>query len=350
MPPRPPQEVARQVLEIESQAISDLLPQLDGAFDHAVEMLRTCRGRVVCTGMGKSGLVLQKVAATLSSTGTPALFLHPAEAIHGDLGMLMSGDLVLAASYSGTTEELLRLVETLRRLGLPLIAITGNPASPLARNADVHLSAAIDKEACPLNLAPTASTTATLALGDALAMALIEARGFTAEDFARLHPGGQLGKQLLRVRELMHSGDDLPVVPPETPMRDAIYEMSRKKLGITAVAEGDRDAGATSAGLPHAGAQGAGLRLLGCISDGDLRRLLEHDDGLLRHTAGECMRTNPRTIDPDQLASAALKTMEDHRITSLFVCESAAAGGGAPAGERLLGIVHLHDLWRLELF
>jgi arabinose-5-phosphate isomerase len=317
---RSPREVARQVIEIEAAALRGLLAQLDESFDDAVATIKACTGRVVCTGMGKSGLVMKKVAATLASTGTPAFFLHPAEAIHGDLGMLMSGDLVLAASYSGTTEELIRLVETLRRLGLPLIAITGNPSSPLARNADVHLSAAIDKEACPLNLAPTASTTATLALGDALAMALIEARGFTAEDFARLHPGGQLGKQLLRVRELMHSGDDLPVVPPETPMRDAIYEMSRKKLGITAVAEDGR--------------------LLGCISDGDLRRLLEHDDGLLRHTAGECMRTNPRTIDPDQLASAALKTMEDHRITSLFVCE----------GEHLLGIVHLHDLWRLELF
>ena len=318
--PRSPREVARQVIEIEAAALRGLLDQLDGKFDDAVATIKACTGRVVCTGMGKSGLVMKKVAATLASTGTPAFFLHPAEAIHGDLGMLMSGDLVLAASYSGTTEELIRLVETLRRLGLPLIAITGNPSSPLARNADVHLSAAIDKEACPLNLAPTASTTATLALGDALAMALIEARGFTAEDFARLHPGGQLGKQLLRVRELMHSGDDLPVVPPATPMRDAIYEMSRKKLGITAVAEKGR--------------------LLGCISDGDLRRLLEHDDGLLRHTAGECMRTNPRTIDPDQLASAALKTMEDHRITSLFVCE----------GEHLVGIVHLHDLWRLELF
>ena len=189
------------------------LTQLDASFDRAVEMMRACTGRVVCTGMGKSGLVLKKIAATLASTGTPSFFLHPAEAIHGDLGMLMSGDLVLAASYSGTTEELVRLVETLKRLGLPLIAMTGNPASPLARHADLHLSVAIDKEACPLNLAPTASTTATLALGDALAMALIEARGFTAQDFARLHPGGQLGKRS-RVRELMHSGEDLPTVGP----------------------------------------------------------------------------------------------------------------------------------------
>ncbi|HET9765646.1 MAG TPA: KpsF/GutQ family sugar-phosphate isomerase [Thermoanaerobaculia bacterium] len=322
MPARPPREVAREVLEIESQAIRDLLPQLDGAFDRAVEMMRTCRGRVVCTGMGKSGLVLQKVAATLSSTGTPALFLHPAEAIHGDLGMLVEGDVVLAASNSGTTEELLRLAETLKRLGIAMVAITGRPGSPLARLADVHLSVAIRQEACPLNLAPTASTTATLAIGDALAMAVMEARGFTDEDFARLHPGGQLGKRLLRVRELMHSGEQLPKVLAETSMRDAIYEMSKKGLGITAVVDGDD-------------------RLLGVISDGDLRRALEHDDGLLRRTAGECMRTSPKTISGDELAPAALKKMEDHRITSLLVCDDAG---------RLEGVVHVHDLWRLELF
>ena len=314
--------MAREVLEIESQAIRDLLPQLDEAFDRAVEMLRSCRGRVVCTGMGKSGLVLQKVAATLSSTGTPALFLHPAEAIHGDLGVLVEGDVVLAASNSGTTEELLRLAETLKRLGIALVAITGRPGSPLARLADVHLSVAIRQEACPLNLAPTASTTATLAIGDALAMAVMEARGFTDEDFARLHPGGQLGKRLLRVRELMHAGDGMPSVHADTPMRDAIYEMSKKGLGITAVVDGDR-------------------KLLGVISDGDLRRALEHDDGLLRRTAGECMRTAPKTISGEELAPAALKKMEDHRITALLVCDDAG---------RLEGIVHVHDLWRLELF
>jgi arabinose-5-phosphate isomerase len=322
MPPRPSREVARQVLEIESQAIRDLLPQLDGAFDRAVELLRDCRGRVVCTGMGKSGLVMQKVAATLSSTGTPALFLHPAEAIHGDLGMLVEGDLVLAASNSGTTAEILRLVETLERLGIPMIAITGRPGSPLARVADVHLSVAIRQEACPLNLAPTASTTATLALGDALAMAVMEARGFTDEDFARLHPGGQLGKRLLRVRELMHAGELVPKVGTTTPMREAIYEMSKKGLGITAVVE-------------------AGDRLVGVISDGDLRRLLEHDEGLLRRTAGECMKGSPKTISGDELAPAALKKMEDHRITALLVVDESG---------RLEGVVHVHDLWRLELF
>jgi arabinose-5-phosphate isomerase len=314
--------VARQVLEIESQAIRDLLPQLDAGFDRAVEMLRGCRGRVVCTGMGKSGLVLQKVAATLSSTGTPAIFLHPAEAIHGDVGMVVEGDVVLAASNSGTTEELLRLVETLRRLDIPLIAVTGKPASPLARLADVHLSVAIQQEACPLNLAPTASTTATLALGDALAMAVMESRGFTPEDFARLHPGGQLGKRLLRVRQLMHAGDRLPAVGTGTPMREAIYEMSRKGLGITAVLDAER-------------------RLLGVISDGDLRRLLERDASLLEKTAGECMKLQPRTIGGDELASAALQRMEEHRITALMVCDE---------GGRLEGVVHIHDLWRLELF
>ena len=313
--------MARQVLEIESQAIRDLLPQLDDGFDQAVEMLRECRGRVVCTGMGKSGLVMQKVAATLSSTGTPAMFLHPAEAIHGDLGTLVTGDVVLAASLSGTTEEIVRLVETLKRLGVPLIAITGKPGSTLARLADLHLSVAIRQEACPLNLAPTASTTATLALGDALAMAVMESRGFTPEDFALRHPGGQLGRRLLRVRQLMHSGDQVPKVATDTPMRDAIYEMSRKGLGVTAVVED-------------------GDRLVGVISDGDLRRLLERDEALLRRTAGESMRPQPKTIDGEELASAALKRMEDHRITSLFVCE----------GERLVGVVHVHDLWRLELF
>jgi arabinose-5-phosphate isomerase len=322
MPPRPPREVARQVLEIESQAISDLLPQLDGAFDEAVELLRNCRGRVVCTGMGKSGLVMQKVAATLSSTGTPALFLHPAEAIHGDLGVLVEGDLVLAASNSGTTEEIVRLVETLRRLGVPLVAITGRPGSPLSRLADLHLSVAIRQEACPLNLAPTASTTATLAIGDALAMAVMEARGFTPDDFAARHPGGQLGKRLLRVDQLMHTGEQVPKVRAETPMREAIYEMSRKGLGMTAVVD----------------EQGV---LLGIISDGDLRRLLERDEALLGKTAGDCMRRAPKTIAGDELAPAALKRMEDHRITALLVVDEA---------RRLEGVVHLHDLWRLEMF
>jgi arabinose-5-phosphate isomerase len=320
---RSPRDVAREVLETEAVAIRGLLPQLDERFDGAVALLQACTGRVVCTGMGKSGLILKKIAATLASTGTPAFFLHPAEAVHGDLGMIVPGDVVLAASYSGTTEELLRLVETLKRLGIPLVVMTASSTSPLARHADIHLPVAIDREACPLNLAPTASTTATLALGDALAMALLEARGFTREDFALLHPAGQLGKGLLKVEQLMHSGDALPKVTTATPMREAIYEMSKKGLGITAVVEGED-------------------RLVGCISDGDLRRLLQDDDGaILGHTAGERMTRQPRTIPSGELAAAALKIMEDKRITSLFVCDEAG---------RLEGIVHLHDLWGLELF
>jgi arabinose-5-phosphate isomerase len=327
---RSPREVAAEVLETEAAAIRGLLPQLDERFDRAVALLRACAGRVVCTGMGKSGLILKKVAATLSSTGTPALFLHPAEAVHGDLGMIVPGDVVLAASYSGATEELLRLVETLKRLGVPLVVMTANPGSPLARHADLHLPVAIDREACPLNLAPTASTTATLALGDALAMALLEARGFSREDFALLHPAGQLGKRLLKVEQLMHEGDSLPRVEAGASMREAIYEMSKKGLGITAVTD-------------VAGNSGEGGRLVGCISDGDLRRLLAADEEILKKTAGECMRQKPRTIAADELAPAALKIMEENRITSLFVC-------GGDDGDRLVGVVHLHDLWGLELF
>jgi len=316
--------IAQQVLEIEAAAIRALLAQLDEGFDRAVVLMRDCRGRIVCTGMGKSGHVMKKVAATLASTGTPALFLHPAEAIHGDLGMIVPGDVVLAASFSGTTDELLKMCGVLHRRNVSLVAITGNPASPLAVTADVHLSAAIDKEACPLNLAPTASTTATLALGDALAMALLEAKGFTPQDFADLHPGGQLGRRLQRVSTLMHRGDAVPKVTTQTPLNEAIYEMSRKGLGITAVVD-ETD------------------RLLGVISDGDLRRLLgaeEADHGsLLGRPAAACMKSSPKTIDPEAYAVDALRQMEDHRITSLFVCSDEG---------RLIGVLHIHDLWGLQ--
>ena len=316
--------IARQVLEIEAAAIRGLLPQLDDGFDRAVVLMRDCRGRIVCTGMGKSGHVMKKVGATLASTGTPALFLHPAEAIHGDLGMIVPGDVVLAASFSGTTDELLKMCAVLQRRHVSLVAITGNRSSPLALLADVHLSAAIDKEACPLNLAPTASTTATLALGDALAMALLEAKGFTPQDFADLHPGGQLGRRLQRVSAMMHRGEAVPKVGTETPLNEAIYEMSRKGLGITAVVD-ESD------------------RLLGVISDGDLRRLLgagEADQGnLLSRPARECMKSGPKTIDPEANAVDALRQMEDHRITALFVCADE---------DRLIGVVHIHDLWELQ--
>lgn len=322
---RSPREVARWVIEIEAMALRGIIDQLDERFDQAVDVLRDCTGRVICTGMGKSGLIMKKVAATMSSTGTPSLFLHPAEAVHGDLGMIAAGDVVLAASYSGTTEELMRLVEMVKRVGTPLIAITGKEGSPLALHADLHLPVAIDKEACPLNLAPTASTTVTLALGDALAMALLEARGFTHEDFAQLHPGGQLGKKLRKVSQLMHHGDGLPRVGDDATMRQAIAEMSSKSLGITAICDPEG-------------------RLVGCLTDGDLRRLLAgeaSDDDLQDDLVRDRMHTSPHTISPDVLASVALQQMEEKRITSLFVCDDE---------QRLLGVLHLHDLWRLELF
>ena len=319
---RAPREVARWVLELEAMAVNGLMDQLDEGFDRAVNIIRSCKGRLVCTGMGKSGLVLKKIAATLASTGTPSFFLHPAEAIHGDLGMITEDDVVLAASYSGTTEELMRLVEIVKRIDVPLIVMTGNAESPLAKNSDIHLRTEIDKEACPLNLAPTASTTATLALGDALAMALLESRGFTPEDFARFHPGGRLGKRLLKVSELMHQGDDLPKVTRDASMQEAILQMSGKGLGITAVVDEDG-------------------RLAGCISDGDLRRQLEDGEVPWDLPAEELMAAGPRTISGAELASAALMKMEEHRITSLFVVDDDG---------RLEGAVHIHDLWRLELF
>ena len=313
---------ARRVLEVEAAAIQGLVQHLDQAFVDSVERIATGRGRVVTMGVGKSGIIGKKISATLASTGTPSFFMHPTEAIHGDLGMLVQGDVVLAISNSGETEELIRILPSVKRIGAEIIAITGNPASTLARGADWHLSAAISKEACPLGLAPTASTTATLALGDALAMALIVRRGFREEDFAFLHPGGKLGKRFLRVADLMHRGDGIPAVRDATGMHDVFYEMSRKGFGITAVTDGSN-------------------RLLGVISDGDLRRLLERDDPALRRTAGDSMKVGPVTIDATELASVALQMMEERKITSLFVVD----------GERRLeGIIHIHDLWGLELF
>lgn len=313
---------ARRVLEVEAAAILGIIDHLDHAFVDAVETIATCSGRVVTMGVGKSGIICKKVSATLASTGTPSFFMHPTEAIHGDLGMLVKGDVVLAISNSGETEELVRLLASIKRVGAEIVAITGNPASTLARGADHHLSAAISKEACPLGLAPTASTTATLALGDALAMALLVRRGFKEEDFAFLHPGGKLGKRFLRVRDLMHQGDEVPLVRESTEMPDVIYEMSKKGFGIAAVVDDRRV-------------------LQGVISDGDLRRLLMEDDQLVRKTAGESMKRNPVTISANELASAALQVMEQRKITSLFSVDEE---------QRVDGIIHIHDLWGLELF
>ena len=313
---------AKRVLEVEAAAIISLIDHLDQTFVDVVELINASSGRVISMGLGKSGIICKKISATLASTGTPSFFLHPAEAIHGDLGMIVSGDVVLSVSNSGETEELVRLIPSIKRIGAEIVAITGNPSSSLAKGADYHLSAAIPKEACPLGLAPTASTTATLALGDALAMALLLRKGFKEEDFAFLHPGGKLGKRFLRVRDLMHTGEQIPRVGLATSMHDVIYEMSKKGFGIAVVVD-DAD------------------KIRGVISDGDLRRLLQRDEQILRKTAADCMKSDPATIDSNELASAALQVMEQRKITSLFV---------AAADRRVEGIIHLHDLWGLELF
>jgi arabinose-5-phosphate isomerase len=318
-----------EFVRIEAAALDELALRLDGpmlapftkAIDILLESAETA-AHIIVTGIGKSGIIARKIAATLRSTGTQAHFLHAAEAIHGDLGMLASGDVVLALSYSGETEELLRLLPTLERLKITLISISGCPNSTLAQASNIFLDTSVSTEACPLNLAPTTSTTVMLALGDALALELSRRRNWKAEDFADLHPGGRIGKRLARVRELMHSGDALPQVGPSTPMTQVIYEMSRKKLGMTTVLS-------------------AGNKLAGMISDGDLRRLLERDGShALDHTAGEIMNPKPLTIDGGTFASSALALMEERKITSLIVI--------APSGQ-VEGVVHLHDLWTLQL-
>src|SRR5580692_2514496 len=341
--------VGENVVRIEAEALRALADRLAGPmaadFDRALDLMFGCRGRIVVTGMGKSGLIARKIAATLSSTGSPALYLHPVDALHGDLGMIVRGDVVLALSASGETDEILQLLATIKRLQVPLIAMTCDAtpydafaekpaaddarptrASTLASSADVALDCSISREACSLGLAPTASTTTMLALGDALAVALSEKRGFKEEDFANLHPGGKLGKRLARVESLMHSGDAVPRVTAQTKMPDVIYEMSRKKLGVTAVVEHDPV---------------LGDRLLGVISDGDLRRLLEQrGKDTLDLTAADCMTRSPKTIGPQEFAATALARMEEMKITSLVVVD----GDG-----RLRGIVHLHDLWGTEM-
>ncbi len=327
--------VGENVVRIEAEALHALADRLAGPmlpdFERAVELLYGCAGRVVVTGMGKSGLIARKIAATLTSTGSPALFLHPAEALHGDLGMVVRGDVVLALSASGETDEILQLLATVKRLGVPLITMTcddlHSPSeeprslSTLVQAADIALDCSVAHEACSLGLAPTASTTTMLALGDALAVALSQRRGFKEEDFASLHPGGKLGKRFARVSTLMHAGDAVPSVSPSTHMTEVIYEMSRKGLGMTTVVEGEK--------------------LVGLISDGDLRRLLQqHGKKVFDLSAGECMTRSPRTVGPDVFAIAALDIMEQKKITSLPVVDAAG---------HLLGVLHLHDLWGTEM-
>lgn len=309
-------DAARRVLQIEADSVREQIVNLGPAFERAVEEIAASPGRICVSGLGKSGLIGQKLAATLASTGTPAYFLHAAEASHGDLGMLVAGDVVLALTFSGETPEVVRLIEFARARGLRTVAMTGEPGSSVGRAADLVISVAISREACPLNLAPTASTTAMLAMGDALAMAVSERRGFGAEDFAALHPGGRLGRRFLKVRDLMRTGERIPRVARETPMADAIHEMSRKMMGVTAVVNGTGE-------------------LLGVISDGDLRRLIEKDAALLSKTAGDCSHRRPKTVGAEEFASAALLQMEAAKITTLFVLD----GDG-----RLAGAIHMHDL------
>ncbi len=314
-------DTARGVLRTEAEAITRIMERLDGSFERAVEIIAATKGRVIITGMGKSGLVARKIAATFSSTGTPSFFLHPAEAIHGDLGMLVSGDTVIALSYSGETEEILRLLDRIKRLGIPLISMTGGRDSTLAQASDVVLDVGIEKEACLLNLAPTASTTASLAMGDALAIALQQRNGFQEKDFAQLHPGGDMGRRLRRVEHLMHCPEQMAVVAPETPMPKVIEEMSAKGFGVATVTN-------------------SGRKLAGVITDGDLRRLLQTGTNWMDLTAADCMTRSPLTIGPSELATKALNLLESRKITSLPVVDSEG---------RLQGLVHLHDLWRTQM-
>ncbi|MBA3271409.1 MAG: KpsF/GutQ family sugar-phosphate isomerase [Acidobacteria bacterium] len=318
----PDLSLARKVLQTEAAAVLALADRLDQRFATAVELVRDCKGRVILTGMGKSGIVCRKIAATFSSTGTSAFFLHPAEALHGDLGVIRSDDVVIALSYSGENEELVSILETLKRLGTHLIAMTGDSRSTLAQAADVALDCRVSEEACPMNLVPTASTTAMLALGDALAMTVLVERGFRPDDFASLHPGGKLGKRLKRVDQLMHHGEEVPLVRLDTAMLDVIYEMSRKGLGMTCVVD-DRGA------------------ILGIITDGDLRRkMATFPTGVLNRLAGDVMTADPIAISGSTLAAEALNILEQRKITAIIVVDDE---------RRVEGVVHLHDLWRTEL-
>jgi arabinose-5-phosphate isomerase len=314
--------LAERVLRIEAEAILGLIPKLDERFERAVELLRGCAGRVIVTGMGKSGLIGRKIAATLASTGTPAHFLHPAEGVHGDLGMVARGDVVLALSNSGETDEALAILPPLKRLGVPILLLTGNPTSSLARQCEVVLDVSVSEEACPMNLSPTSSTTAALAVGDALAMVLLELRGFRPEDYAALHPRGSLGwRALFRVADLMLTGDALPIVPESTPLRDVIVEMTRKRKGMTTVTDG------------------AG-RLVGVVTDGDLRRLHLTGKSIDDLSAGQVASREPKTIRSEDLAAKALEVMETWQITSLVIVDEA---------RRPVGLIHMHDILRAKI-
>ncbi|MGA1795007.1 MAG: KpsF/GutQ family sugar-phosphate isomerase [bacterium] len=309
-------EQAREVLDLEGRSILELKERLDENFVKAVDLIYTSRGRVVVTGMGKSGLICKKIAATLASTGTPAFFLHPADALHGDLGMLVRGDVVLAMSRSGETDEIKGLIPCIKRFGIPLVCISSNPLSTLARESDCFLNASFQKEACPFDLVPTVSTTVSLALGDALAIALLSKRGFKEEDFAVFHPGGALGRRLMRIGDLMHKNDQIPVIQASQLMRDALYEMTIKRLGMTCVVDGKG-------------------KLAGIITDGDLRRLLERHNDLLHKRVEEVMTCHPKTISQNEVAAKAVEIMERYSITSLICTDD---------HERPIGVIHLHDL------
>ncbi len=315
-------ELAREVLNIEASAVQALAQRLDKTFLRALDIILSCGGRVIVSGMGKSGHVARKIAATLSSTGTPAYFVHPAEASHGDLGMVTSEDVFIALSYSGESEELLTILPLIKREGARLISITGNPASSLAKLADAHLDAAVAKEACPMGLAPTASTAAAMAMGDALAMALLDAKGFSSEDFARSHPGGNLGRRLLTlVRDIMHTGTGIPSVPHDALLSDAVLEITRKRLGMTAIVDDTQ-------------------HVLGIYTDGDLRRTLEKKTDFATTRINTVMSPNPRTITGDALAAEVVKLMDQHNINQMLVVD---------ADNKLIGALNMHDLLRAKV-
>jgi len=315
-------DLAKKVLEIESEAISNLIPRLNKEFEKAVHAIYNCKGRIVLTGMGKSGIICKKISGTLASIGMPSFFLHPAEAIHGDIGMVQQDDIIIAISYSGETEEITKLLELIKRIGLMVIAMTGSKDSSLARHSDIILDVRVEKEACPFDLIPTSSTTAALAMGDAIAIALLNLKGFKEEDLMTYHPGGTIGRKVLKVENLMHTGDQIPKVYAQASMREAIKMMSEKKLGVTSVVDDSNT-------------------LLGIITDGDLRRLLEKHYNLLEKSAHECMTLNPKLISKKELAAKALNIMEQLKITSLLIVDEQ---------KRIEGIIHLHDLWRTQLF